>query len=96
MSRTPSHSTSSAAGRIHGKPLPFCASASRLAIMHLLTPFASKRIKVKPEYMDELGENVDVLVVGGFWGQGRRAGRMSSFMVGLRDPTKKEVDGEPW
>ncbi|KAK4699162.1 DNA ligase 4, partial [Phenoliferia sp. Uapishka_3] len=52
-------------------------------------------IKVKPDYMDELGENIDALVIGGYWGTGNRAGRMSSFMVGLRDPTREDVDGEP-
>ncbi|KAM0753969.1 ATP-dependent DNA ligase [Meredithblackwellia eburnea MCA 4105] len=53
-------------------------------------------IKVKPEYMDALGENIDGLVIGGFWGTGKRAGRMSSFLIGLRDDTKHEVDGEPY
>ena len=42
-------------------------------------------IKVKPEYMDSLGEEVDVLVMGGFWGSGRRGGMLSSFMCGVLD-----------
>ncbi|GAA6013367.1 hypothetical protein JCM11491_006368 [Sporobolomyces phaffii] len=42
-------------------------------------------IKVKPEYMDALGETIDAVVVGGYWGEGRRGGSLSSFMVGLRD-----------
>jgi hypothetical protein len=42
-------------------------------------------IKVKPEYMDSLGEEVDVLVMGGFWGSGRRGGTLSSFVCGVLD-----------
>ncbi|KAI5479349.1 DNA ligase [Pseudohyphozyma bogoriensis] len=52
-------------------------------------------IKVKPDYMDELGETVDAVVVGGYWGQGNRAGRHSSFMVGLRNDDLPYVNGQP-
>ncbi|GAP88831.1 putative DNA ligase 4 [Rosellinia necatrix] len=41
-------------------------------------------IKVKPDYMDGFGENVDVVIIGGYYGSGRRGGRISSFMCGLR------------
>ncbi|GAA6002791.1 hypothetical protein JCM10207_007683 [Rhodosporidiobolus poonsookiae] len=41
-------------------------------------------IKLKPEYMDALGENIDGVVVGGYWGQGRRGGILASYMIGLR------------
>ncbi|KAK8108850.1 DNA ligase 4 [Apiospora sp. TS-2023a] len=47
-------------------------------------------IKVKPEYMDDLGENVDVVVIGGYYGSGHRGGRLSSFLCGLR-PTKNDI-----
>ncbi|GJN92108.1 hypothetical protein Rhopal_005137-T1 [Rhodotorula paludigena] len=47
-------------------------------------------IKIKPEYMDELGEKIDGLVVGGYWGQGRRGGLLASYLIGLRE----EVDGQ--
>ncbi|KAK6851869.1 DNA ligase 4 [Apiospora arundinis] len=47
-------------------------------------------IKVKPEYMDDLGENVDVVIIGGYYGSGHRGGRMSSFLCGLR-PTKNDI-----
>lgn len=47
-------------------------------------------IKVKPEYMNEFGENLDCLVVGGYYGTGRRGkGTLSSFLCALR------VDGTP-
>lgn len=41
-------------------------------------------MKVKPEYMTEFGENLDCLIVGGYYGSGNRGGRLSSFLCGLR------------
>jgi DNA ligase-4 len=41
-------------------------------------------IKVKPEYMAEFGESLDLLVIGGYWGSGNRSNTLSSFLCGLR------------
>lgn len=41
-------------------------------------------MKVKPEYMTEFGENLDCVIIGGYYGSGHRGGRLSSFMCGLR------------
>lgn len=41
-------------------------------------------VKVKPEYMTESGESLDCLIVGGYYGTGRRGGFLSSFLCGLR------------
>lgn len=41
-------------------------------------------LKVKPEYMSEFGESLDCVVVGGYYGSGKRGGTLSSFMCGLR------------
>ncbi|KAL2024698.1 hypothetical protein VTK56DRAFT_6899 [Thermocarpiscus australiensis] len=41
-------------------------------------------IKVKPEYMSEYGESIDCVVIGGYYGSGRRGGTLSSFLCGLR------------
>lgn len=41
-------------------------------------------IKVKPEYMAEFGENLDCVIIGGYYGTGKRGGTLSSFMCGLR------------
>jgi DNA ligase 4 len=41
-------------------------------------------LKVKPEYMSEFGESLDCVVVGGYYGSGRRGGTISSFLLGLR------------
>ena len=42
------------------------------------------------EYMDQMGERIDGLVVGGYWGQGHRSGFLASYLIGLRD----EVNGK--
>ncbi|KAF3770319.1 hypothetical protein M406DRAFT_33935 [Cryphonectria parasitica EP155] len=41
-------------------------------------------IKVKPEYMTEYGENLDCVIIGGYYGSGRRGNMKSSFLCGLR------------
>ncbi|KAL3417729.1 DNA ligase I [Phlyctema vagabunda] len=41
-------------------------------------------LKVKPEYMEEFGESLDCIVIGGYYGSGHRGGRLSSFLCGLR------------
>lgn len=41
-------------------------------------------IKVKPEYMTDFGEDLDCIVIGGYYGSGHRGGNLSSFMCGLR------------
>ncbi|KAI0017540.1 DNA ligase [Xylariomycetidae sp. FL0641] len=41
-------------------------------------------MKVKPEYMTSYGEQVDVVVIGGYYGSGHRGGALSSFLCGLR------------
>jgi len=46
--------------------------------------------KVKPDYMDELGETFEVLAVGGFWGRGSRGGNFGSFLVALVDNEKSD------
>lgn len=48
-------------------------------------------VKVKPEYMEEFGESLDCLVIGGYYGSGKRGGGLSSFLCGLRlDDDSKE------
>lgn len=48
-------------------------------------------IKIKPDYMKEFGETLDCVIIGGYYGTGRRGGTMSSFLCGLR-ASKKEID----
>lgn len=48
-------------------------------------------IKVKPEYIKELGEAVDVVIIGAYYGTGHRGGGHSSFLCGLR-VTEDDID----
>ncbi|PWY84944.1 putative DNA ligase [Aspergillus heteromorphus CBS 117.55] len=41
-------------------------------------------MKVKPEYMTEFGESLDLIVIGGYFGSGHRGGVLASFLCGLR------------
>lgn len=47
-------------------------------------------IKVKPDYMKEFGESLDCVIIGGYYGTGRRGGILSSFLCGLR-ASKQEI-----
>ncbi|KII87420.1 hypothetical protein PLICRDRAFT_55380 [Plicaturopsis crispa FD-325 SS-3] len=51
-------------------------------------------IKVKPEYMDNMGETVDVLVVAGNYGSGKRGGGVSTLICGVLDDRRKNDDDE--
>ncbi|KAJ3187606.1 DNA ligase (ATP) [Irineochytrium annulatum] len=44
-------------------------------------------LKVKPDYIDALGDDVDLVLVGGFYGSGRRGGKLSHFMCAVVDDT---------
>lgn len=52
-------------------------------------------IKVKPEYMTEFGESLDCIVVGGYFGSGKRGGFLSSFLCGLYLPEYHRKHIEP-
>lgn len=52
-------------------------------------------IKIKPEYMDNMGETVDVLVVGGNYGTGKRAGGISTLLCAVIDDRSMSDDEEP-
>jgi len=53
-------------------------------------------MKVKPEYMTEFGESLDLMVLGGYWGSGTRGGILSSYLCGLRvDGNYLEPGGNP-
>lgn len=53
-------------------------------------------MKVKPEYMTEFGESLDLVVLGGYWGSGTRGGILSSYLCGLRvDGNHLEPGGNP-
>ncbi|XP_029524577.1 DNA ligase 4 [Oncorhynchus nerka] len=45
-------------------------------------------LKIKPEYVDGLMDELDLLIVGGYWGKGRRGGMMSHFLVAVAEAPK--------
>lgn len=49
-------------------------------------------VKVKPEYISNLGENLDLLIIGGYYGNGSRAGGLSSFLCGVRYSLLEQED----
>ncbi|KIK09022.1 hypothetical protein K443DRAFT_672060 [Laccaria amethystina LaAM-08-1] len=51
-------------------------------------------IKVKPEYMDNMGETVDVLVVAGNYGSGKRGGGVSTLVCAVMDDRRADEDDE--
>eukprot|EP01132_Coremiostelium_polycephalum_P002500 gene2500-3093_t len=44
-----------------------------------------KWIKLKPEYLDGVGDDLDLVIIGGYYGSGvgRRGGTLSHFMLGV-------------
>ncbi|KAK1167955.1 DNA ligase 4 [Acipenser oxyrinchus oxyrinchus] len=42
-------------------------------------------LKIKPEYVDGLMDELDILIVGGYWGKGLRGGMMSHFLCSLAE-----------
>lgn len=47
--------------------------------------------KLKPEYVGGLMDELDLLIIGGFFGEGHRGGMMSHFLCGVAVP---EANGE--
>ncbi|KND05166.1 DNA ligase I, ATP-dependent (dnl1) [Spizellomyces punctatus DAOM BR117] len=45
-------------------------------------------LKLKADYVDTLGDDVDLLIVGGLFGEGRRGGRLSHFMCAIAEDAK--------
>ncbi|XLR61418.1 hypothetical protein HN51_004695 [Arachis hypogaea] len=45
---------------------------------------SGKWLKLKPEYI-QAGTDLDVLIIGGYYGSGRRGGEVAQFLVGLAE-----------
>ncbi|KAL1919805.1 uncharacterized protein VTP21DRAFT_1736 [Calcarisporiella thermophila] len=50
-------------------------------------------IKLKPDYLHEFVDNLDVVIVGGYYGAGRRGDKLSHFLCAVRD---SDSDSEKW
>jgi DNA ligase-4 len=50
-------------------------------------------IKVKPDYIDGLRDNMDLILMGGYYGEGtRRSGGISHFLLGLHEKKLTAAD----
>ncbi|KAI3974480.1 hypothetical protein MKX01_017973 [Papaver californicum] len=47
---------------------------------------SGKWLKLKPDYI-HTGSDLDVLIIGGYYGSGRRGGEVAQFLVGLAEPS---------
>lgn len=61
-----------------------------LMLKHLDSPYragarASNWLKLKREYRNELGDSLDLVVVGAFYGRGRRTGRYGALLLSAYD-----------
>ena len=61
------------------------------ASMYRLNSRNDDWIKVKPEYTTEFGESLDCVIIGGYYGEGHRGGKVASFLCGLR-VDKDDID----
>ncbi|CAM1297752.1 LIG4 (predicted) [Pycnogonum litorale] len=51
-------------------------------------------LKIKPEYVDSVMEQLDLIIIGGYFGEGRRKGMISHFLLGVAVPnTSGEAPG---
>eukprot|EP00795_Rhopilema_esculentum_P013203 gene13203-4019_t len=46
-------------------------------------------LKIKPDYIDSLSDQLDVLIVGGYYGVGRRGGMVSHFLCAIAVPPQQ-------
>ncbi|CAF2331015.1 BnaA10g11190D [Brassica napus] len=51
---------------------------------------SGKWLKLKPEYV-RAGSDLDVLIIGGYYGSGRHGGEVAQFLVGLADRAEANV-----
>ncbi|WZZ89909.1 hypothetical protein YC2023_118488 [Brassica napus] len=51
---------------------------------------SGKWLKLKPEYV-RAGSDLDVLIIGGYYGSGRHGGEVAQFLVGLADRAETNV-----
>lgn len=50
-------------------------------------------LKIKPEYVSGLMDELDIIIVGGYWGKGSRGGMMSHFLCAVAE--KPPSGGKP-
>ncbi|KAF0288749.1 DNA ligase 4 [Amphibalanus amphitrite] len=46
-------------------------------------------VKVKPDYVDSLVDDLDLLIIGGYYGGGARRGTVCQFLLGAAEPAER-------
>ena len=65
----------------------------RLEVFTFHLVIGSGWLKLKPEYLEGVGDDLDLLIVGGYYGSGsRRAGVISHFLLAVCASENPETD----
>ena len=62
--------------------LPLFIYSVLISLWHIL---GSGWLKIKPEYVDSLSDELDLIILGGQYGLGHRGGMISHFLLGVAD-----------
>ena len=63
--------------------------------MILFSYIGSGWFKLKPEYVDSLSDDLDLIIIGGQYGSGHRGGMVSHFLLGVAITIKEGANVMP-
>ena len=58
--------------------------------MHKIQKQSKIEIRIFLQYSDNLVQDIDLVILGGYYGEGKYAGIIKSFMMGVVAPANKE------
>ncbi|PSC70071.1 DNA ligase [Micractinium conductrix] len=74
----------------------FAAGAEGLVLKSLTSPYEPSRrsdhwLKLKRDYIAGMSDSLDLVPIGAWWGNGRKAGWFSPFLLACYDPESEEL-----